>query len=75
LAVSYFGSAPGIVSYRILRGHQDTRLVGQWTAVGADGRVYREALTRVGPGSHHLYFRVVPQSPAVPLGNGIRRPA
>jgi hypothetical protein len=43
LAVSYFGSSPGIVVYDI----EDDRLVGYWTVVGAGGQLSRETLRRI----------------------------
>jgi hypothetical protein len=75
LAVSYFGSVPGIVSYRVARDGQGSRLLGKWTATAADGHVYRETLTRIGPGSNHLYFRVLPRAPAGSTERNQRRPA
>jgi hypothetical protein len=53
LAVSYFGSTPGIVAYEI----EGDRLVGRWTVVGAGGELWTETLTRI-PG------RSIPVEPA-----------
>src|SRR5262249_34828676 len=46
-AVSYFGSVPGVVAYRIEQGEKGPRLVGQWTVVESPGRVFVETLTRM----------------------------
>ena len=43
LAVSYFGSSPGIAVYEV----EDDRLVGRWTIVGAAGLLSKETLTRI----------------------------
>jgi hypothetical protein len=44
LAVSFFGpDAGGVILYKI----DGTRLVGQWSAPVADGKVFEETLTRV----------------------------
>jgi hypothetical protein len=51
LAVSYFtGKDMGVVVYRIEKG---PRLTGQWSLLGADGRVYPETLTKVGLAAEH----------------------
>jgi len=75
LAVSYFGDMPGVVSYRVVRDATSARLIGQWTAIAADGQVYTETLTRVGPGSGRLYFRVEPPSGTIDTARDRRRPA
>jgi hypothetical protein len=43
LAVSYYGPRPGIVLYKV----DGTRLVGQWTLLGAGGMLSSETLTRI----------------------------
>ena len=48
LAVSYFGSGPGVASYRI----NDEQLIGTWTQPAAGGVLYRETLTRVHEGEY-----------------------
>jgi hypothetical protein len=74
LAVSYFGELPGVVIYRIDRSDGATRLVGEWTEVAADGEIFSEELVRIGPGSGHLYFKMVP--PKTDASRGMpRRPA
>jgi len=46
LSVAYTnGRATGVIVYRIERG---PRLTGQWTVLGADGRLYEETLTKIG---------------------------
>jgi hypothetical protein len=62
LAVSYFGEVVGVVLYRIETG---SRLVGEWTVIGADGHVYSETLTRVAANQ-------VPLPPARKAPRGIR---
>lgn len=47
LAVSYVGSTPGVVAYRIEVTAEGPRLIGRWTAAGAEGRVFVETLTRL----------------------------
>lgn len=47
LAVSYFTGVPGLVVYRVEHTAKGPRLVGQWTAPEADGRVFVETLTRL----------------------------
>jgi hypothetical protein len=49
LAVGYFGDLPGVVAYRIENGDGPIRLLGQWTAVAAPGRVFIETLIAVPP--------------------------
>jgi len=44
LAVSYFGEAPGVIVYKLEEG---PRLVGEWTVLGADGRLFTETLTKM----------------------------
>ena len=44
LAVSYYGGMAGLVVYRIEEGN---RLVGRWTAPGADGEIFTETLTKL----------------------------
>jgi hypothetical protein len=46
LAVTQFGSLPGIVAYRIEQVDGGPRLVGHWTVAQANGRVFTETLTR-----------------------------
>ena len=41
LAVSYFGSQPGVALYEV----EGRRLVGRWTIIGGDGSVAVETLT------------------------------
>jgi hypothetical protein len=49
LAVGYYTAQTiGVVVYRMEEGGE--RLIGQWTAVGGDGRVHAEALTRLPRG-------------------------
>ena len=46
LSVSYYnGTMAGLVVYRIEQESQ--RLVGEWTAVGGDGTLYSETLTKL----------------------------
>jgi hypothetical protein len=47
LAVGYFGSLPGVVIYKIGQEGSTRQLVGTWTVVGANGRVFSETLTRL----------------------------
>lgn len=47
LSVSFFGSAPGVVVYRVEKGDDGPRLVGRWTVFGADGHLFPETLTKV----------------------------
>ena len=47
LAVSYFGGAPAVATYR----PDGDRLIGQWTIGGADGKVFGETLTRMKEGT------------------------
>jgi hypothetical protein len=48
LAVSYYGSGPGVASYRI----DGEKLIGTWTQPAAGGVLYRETLTRVHEGEY-----------------------
>ncbi len=51
LAVSYFNpEMVGVILYKVEKG---PRLVGEWTAVGADGHVYPETLTKMGLEARH----------------------
>jgi hypothetical protein len=43
LAVMHYSEVPGVVAYRIEEG---SRLVDEWSVVGADGAVFSETLTR-----------------------------
>jgi hypothetical protein len=43
LAVTYFSGVPGVVAYKIEKG---PRLIGEWTIIGAGGRVFSETLTK-----------------------------
>lgn len=46
LAVSYFNNTmTGVILYKIEKG---ARLVGQWTVLGAEGKVYPETLMKAG---------------------------
>jgi hypothetical protein len=47
LAVSYFEALPAIVVYKIEPTESGQRLVGQWTVLGADGKVFSETLTKL----------------------------
>lgn len=64
LAVTYFGETPGVVHYKIERADDKLMLRGQWTVIGADGQVLRETLTKLGPSSGELHFKVEPVDPA-----------
>ena len=46
LSVSYYGGTPSIVVYSIENG----KLTGTWTAVGADGELFTETLTKMPEG-------------------------
>ena len=56
LAVSYFGGAPAVVVYKV----DGTKLVGEWTMGGAEGKTYAETLTRVPEGSISIQPRQQP---------------
>ncbi len=43
LAVTYFSGVPGVVAYKIQEG---SKLVGEWTVVGAEGTLFTETLTK-----------------------------
>ena len=47
LSVSYYGGTPSIVVYAIENG----KLTGTWTAVGADGELFTETLTKMPEGA------------------------
>ena len=47
LSVSYYGGTPSIVVYSIENG----KLTGTWTAVGADGELFTETLTKMPEGA------------------------
>jgi hypothetical protein len=71
LAVTYFAGGPGVVAYRIEQDAKTLRLAGEWTVPLADGRVFRETLTRTGDSAGTPHFKVVPH----PVTRGARRPA
>jgi hypothetical protein len=48
LSVSYFGGTPSLVVYSIA---ENGRLTGTWTAVGAEGALFTETLTRLPEGA------------------------
>jgi hypothetical protein len=48
LSVSYFGGTPSLVVYSIA---ENGRLTGTWTAVGAEGELFTETLTRLPEGA------------------------
>jgi hypothetical protein len=67
LAVAYYSALPGVVAYRI---EGATRLVGEWTLVGAEGTILSETLTKVPAdkvGPSRLPKR--PAAPARPVGD------
>ncbi|SRR5262245_5633345 len=47
LSVSYYGGTPSIVVYSIENG----KLSGTWTAVGAEGELFTETLTKIPEGA------------------------
>ena len=55
-AVSTFGDTTGVVLYKVEEG---SRLIGEWTALGLDGKTYSETLTK-------LEQPPLPQSPPSP---------
>jgi hypothetical protein len=48
LSVSYFGGTPSIVVYSIA---ENGKLNGTWTAVGAEGELFTETLTKMPEGA------------------------
>ncbi len=63
LAVSYYGKAAGgVVLYKV---QDDGSLVGDWTVMGGDGRVFIETLSRVPAGA---------EQPSAPRRGKPRRP-
>ena len=47
-SVSYFGGTPALVVYSLA---ENGRLDGTWTAVGAEGEVFKETLTKMPGGA------------------------
>jgi hypothetical protein len=47
LAVSYFDMLPAVVVYKVERTESGPRLVGKWTVLGADDKVFSETLTKL----------------------------
>jgi hypothetical protein len=48
LSVSYFGGTPSLVVYSVV---ENGKLHGTWTAVGADGELFTETLTKMPEGA------------------------
>jgi hypothetical protein len=48
LSVSYFGGTPSLVVYSVA---ENGKLNGTWTAVGAEGELFTETLTKMPAGS------------------------
>ena len=69
LSVSVFSGEPAVAVYHIERKSDEIRLTGHWTSVGADGRVFSETLTKIGPSSGSPHFKVVPRREAQAPGS------
>jgi hypothetical protein len=67
LAVSYYGPRPGIVLYKV----DGTKMVGQWTLVGAGGMLSKETLTRIP--ADQVPEHMIPAEPAEPQAPRERR--
>jgi hypothetical protein len=61
LAVTYFAGGSGVVAYQIESDANGLRLAGEWTMPLADGRVFRERLTRTGNNAGKPHFRILPR--------------
>jgi hypothetical protein len=72
LAVTDVAGGRGVVAYRIGRQSNGLCLTGDWTVPAADGRVFRETLTRTGDRARTPHVRVMPAQPHLRPG---RRPA
>jgi hypothetical protein len=59
LAVSYFSGTPGVVAYKIEEG---SKLVGEWTVPGAEGKLFPETLTKAPPGFKRPDPQAVPRN-------------
>jgi hypothetical protein len=49
LSVSYSGPVPGVIAYRVQQDAGKIHLTGQWSILGADGRVFSETLRQLNP--------------------------